>query len=138
MHLHVNFITLAENAEEAKSNVESWIGEHSNGEYFDYGGLEDPEEVVLLNEIREKLKVAKDETQKLLPVIDADIERYKKSGSRFLEGCNYMRYGRILLEYPSDDMPFFNIENYDWSLPTEVPNDYEGCDWYAVMVDLHF
>jgi len=138
MHLHVNLIVLAESIDDAKTEVESWIEEHSGREFYDYGGLKEPEEAVLLNEISESMEEAKAEMENLLPIIEADIEQYKKSGNRFGEGYGHKRYGSILTEDFTEDMPFFNIENWNWSLPTEIPEDREGCNWYAVMADFHF
>jgi hypothetical protein len=138
MHLHCNIITLAESVEDAKSNVEIWIDDNSGRELFDYGGLEEPEKVVLLNEVRKDLEEAKADVDKLLPIIEGDIAKYKISGDRGWQGYYHKRLGRILSEDMTDDMPFFNITNWDWSLPTEVPDDQKGCNWYAVRVDLHF
>jgi hypothetical protein len=35
-------------------------------------------------------------------------------------------------------MPYFNMENWDWSVPDKVPETAAGSDWYAVKADLHF
>jgi hypothetical protein len=143
MHLHCNFITLAENEEDAKSNVCYWIDDYANKEFFDYGGLESSEEyageeVVLLDEIRERLAEDKAEVDNLLPLIEHDIQTYKEAGNRKWLGFCHKRYGRILDEDLTSDMPFFNIENWDWSLPVEVPEEAKSNNWYAVRVDLHF
>jgi hypothetical protein len=126
MHLHVNFITLAENEGDAKSNVRCFIDDYASREFFDYGGLVEPEEVVLLNEIRERLAEDKAEVDNLLPVIEHDIQTYKEAGNRGWQGFCHKRYGEILSEGLTSDMPFFNIEDWDWSLPTEVPEKSKG------------
>jgi hypothetical protein len=138
MHLHCNFITLAESVGDAKSNVNCFIDEYAGRYFFDYGGLEEPDEpVVLLDEIREQLEADKAEVDKLLPKIEEEIKVCKIKGHKSMEGYHHKRYGRILDEDLTSDMPFFNIENWDWSLPVEVPEESESNNWYAVRVDLH-
>ena len=139
-HLSVYIITLAADAEDAKSEVESWLDDYANREFFDYGSIEEPEKVVLLSEIRKELEEKKAEAESALPSIEIEIQRYKESGNRRMEGFSHKRYGAVLDEDLCSDMPFFNIENWDWSIPTEIPTlngDTEGMEWYAVMVDLH-
>jgi len=143
MHLHCYMITLAESAEDAKSTVEDWIEEHFEREFYDYGGLEKGEEVVLLSEIRERLEAEKaEEVNRLIPEIENEIQKWKESGNRSMEGYSYVRYGNVLQESFCPDMPFFNINDWDWSLPEFVPKDCgdpeSQYDWYAVKVDLHF
>lgn len=138
MHLHVNIITLAEDSEEAKSNVEAWIGEYSGREFFDWGDLEEGEKVVPLDEIRDELEKHKKEVIETLKELDKNIQHHKETGESGAEGYLHRRYADIQLENTTDEMPFFNIENWDWSLPTEVPNDMKDCQWFAVMADLHF
>jgi hypothetical protein len=139
MHLHVNIITLAVNEEDARSNVRCWIDEYAGREFFDWGGLEEPDEkVVLLSEIMDRLEKEKVAVDTIIPDIEKDIKRHKENGDKGAEGFCHKRLGAILLEDPTDDMPFFNIENWDWSLPTEIPEEREYCNWYAVMADLHF
>lgn len=142
MHMHVYIITLAENAETAKSSVRSWLDDYADREFFDYGGLEEPEKVVLVSEARDDLEAAKAETERLLPIIENDISEYKKLGNRGMEGYSHVRYGNILNQSCTSDMPFFNMEDWDWSIPEKIPcfegKELEGMNWYAVMADLHF
>ena len=137
MHLHVYLITLATDTEDARLEAETWIGHH-NGEFFDYGSVEDPGRVVLVSSIRKELEEGRAEAEKRLPVIERQIGMFKASGDRDMEGYCHKRYARILQEDTCEDMPYFNIENWDWSLPTEVPEKANGRDWYAVWVDLHY
>jgi len=141
MHLHCYMITLAESAEDAKTEVEIWLEDHAGREFYDYADLEEPANVVLVSQVRQELEELKAEKEKLLPVIEAEIDGYKKAGNRGMEGYAHKRYGAVLDEDPSYDMPFFNLSNWDWSIPTEVPKGDgipENSDWYAVMVDFHF
>jgi len=137
-HLHCYMITLAEDAEDAKSNVRCWIEDRFEKEFFDYGGLEDGEEVVLLSEIRESLEITKVRvTEERLAEIEKDIQKWKDI-NRAMLGFSYVRYGNVFQEGFCSDMPFFNIEDWDWSLPTDAPKKAGKSEWYAVRVDLHY
>ena len=137
MHMNVFIITLAEDAEDALSEVESWIDEYADREFFDYGSVIKPEQVRLVKDIAEELEKYKAITETYLPDIEKQIEQCKAEGSRGGEGYHHIRYGRILCEWCCYEMPFFNITDWDWSIPTKVPDHAEGRDWYAVYVDLH-
>jgi len=142
-HMSVYLITLAEDAEDAKSEARIWLDEYANREFFDYGNLEEPEKVVLVSEIRDELVKEKQRTLLLLPGIESNIARWKVYDDRSMEGYEHIRYGQILCESVCCDMPFFNITNWDWSIPTEVPQEdawsvkITGKEWWAVRVDLH-
>jgi len=141
MHLHTYFLTLAEDVDDAKSNVESFIEDRFEKEFFDYGGLEESEKEIAfpLSEVLDRLKKSMDYTEKeILPEVENDIEEYKKTGNRTMLGYSHVRYGHILMESLCADMPFFNINCWDWTIPTKVPEEAKGCEWYAVMVDLHY
>ena len=137
MSLNVYMITLAEDAQNAASEVESWLDHYANREFFDSGELEEPEEIVLVSEILKELEDKKANVEKLLSVIADDIKKYRENNNRSMEGYSYKRYGRILDEDPCPDMPFFNISNWDWSTPTEAPDNSTGMTWYAVMAKLY-
>jgi len=141
MHLHCWFVVLAGNPDEAKSEAETFIEEQHEKQFFDYGGLDEPEEVVPLGEIRERLKEEAEEyTAERLSEIEKDIERWKAMGNRGLLGHSYKRYGEVLSEDFCLDMPLFNITDWSWELPDKVPEgeEYKGHSWYAVRVDLHY
>jgi hypothetical protein len=132
-------VTLAEDAENAKSKIEGWIEDYAGREFFDSGKVSESK-AVLLSEIQSELEEGKLEVNRLLPIIENDIAGYKTSGTRGMEGYCHKRYGRILDEDLCSDMPFFNQEYWDWSIPTEVPK-FEGktldMQWFAVMASLH-
>jgi hypothetical protein len=139
MHIHTWFLTLAEDAEDAKSTVSGWIDEHFEREFYDYGGLEEGERVSLVSEVIKELNESREYTEnEILPEVKRDIEKYNKDGNRSMEGYCYVRYGNILQESFCPDMPYFNIAEWDWSIPTEVPDSAKDCQWFAVRVDLHF
>jgi len=134
-HLYKYIITLADDAEDAKVEVCCWLHDYANCEFFDYGRLEEPEQVSLVKDIVGELEQLKAEVLKKIPAIEKDIKYYKGGERSAAEGYQHIRLGYILCEMCGDEMPFFNITNNDWSIPTETHN---GKDWYAVMVDLHY
>ena len=134
MHVFVYLLTLSESAEDAKSDVRIWLDEHSGLEFFDYGDIYEPEKVVHASDIRKELEHAKAETENILADIQNHIGKSKKSGDRKMEGYYYKCYGNVLMENCCQDMPFFNITDWSWGIPTEA----EGSDWYAVSVNLHY
>jgi hypothetical protein len=139
MHLYVYIFTLAESVEEAKDDVRYWIDDYANREFFDYGGLAEPETAMLVSEVpATELEEARAETERLPPIIEADITQYKALGNRGMEGYSHIRYGHVLNESLCSDMPYFNKENWDWDIPTKVPEESKGLEWYAVKADLHF
>lgn len=139
MHLHVYIFTLAENAEDAKSNVRYWLDDYAGREFYDYAGLEEPEISMLLKDVPAgELEESLCETERLFQIIERDIAQYKASGNRDMEGFSHIRYGRILSQSFCDDMPYFNMEYWDWSVPDKVPETATGCEWYAVRADFHY
>jgi hypothetical protein len=139
MYLHVYIFTLAEDDEDAKSKVSSWLDDYADREFYDYAGREEPEKSMLLKEVpASELEDALYETERLLPIIEGDIAQHKASGNRGMEGYSHIRYGHILNQSLCSDMPYFNMENWDWSVPDKVPETAVGSDWYAVKADLHF
>ena len=138
-HLYVSIITLADDAEDAKLEVSIWLHDYANREFFDYGILAEPVQVSMVKDIVNKLERLRAKVfQEKLPAIELEIQQYKDIGDRPWEGYQHIRYGRILCEQCCEEMPFFNITNNDWSIPTKVPGNAAGKDWYAVRVDLHY
>ena len=138
-HLRKYIIVLAEDDDNAKTEVSTWLDDYANREFFDYGRLDEPEQVSLLKDIAYELERYRTNIfQRKLPAIMMEIEQSKAIGDRSAEGCHHIRYGRILCEQCCDEMPFFNITNNDWSIPNAVPEDSAGKYWHAVMVDLHY
>jgi hypothetical protein len=130
MHLHVYIITLAKDAEDAKSKVSCWLDEYAEREFYDYAGIDEPETSLLLKDVPTgELEDARYESERLLPIIEGDIAQYKATGSRGMEGYSHIRYGHILNENLCSDMPYFNMENWDWSVPDKVPETAIGSNW---------
>jgi hypothetical protein len=139
MHLYVYVFTLAENTEDAKSNVRCWLDEYAEREFYDYAVLSKPETAMLVKDVpTEELENARNETERQLPIIEGDIAKYKASCARGMEGYSHFRYGHILNENLCSDMPYFNMEHWDWSVPNKAHDVAIDSDWYAVMVDFHY
>jgi hypothetical protein len=139
MHLQCYIFTLAENDEDAKSNVRSWLDDYAGREFYDYAGLDEPETALLVKDIpATELEEAREETERLLPVIKNDIDLWEKEGNHSMEGYCHCRYGRILGEYLCSEMPYYNMDTGDWSIPDKVPDEAKGMNWYAVRANFHF
>jgi hypothetical protein len=140
MHVSVYLFTLAENKEDARSNVRCWLDDYCEREFYDYAGLDDRNIAKPLSAIpREEFDSALDDTMRFLPIIENDIRQYKESGSMGMEGYAHKRYGEILMESLTADMPYFNMEYWDWEVPKGVPKEAgEGVEWWAVMADFHY
>jgi hypothetical protein len=139
MHLSVYVFTLAEDFEDAEGRVHRWVDECDGKEFFDYAEIECPGASVLLEEIPvHELRDVWGGTAQRLSMVEAEIARCKASGDRKKEGLLHFRYGDILMENPCSDMPFFNMEDWDWSVPNKVPGASAGKKWYAVKVDFHY
>jgi hypothetical protein len=140
MHVHVYIFTLAESKEDARSNVQCWLDDYAEREFYDYAGIDEQNITMPLSEIpKENLDAVLAETTRFLPIIENDIEQYKKSGNKEMEGYSHKRYGQILMESLSADMPYFNMETWDWQIPTEIPKEAgEHYSWWAVMTDFHY
>jgi len=143
MHIHVYIFTLAESAEEAESNVRCYLddycGEHAP---FDYGGIEEYEyekrETKPVSEIAadlpEQLKTADDCLQQSLKRFD----EYRARGDKGAMAYQASVIHDIAGEHFCSDMPYFNMETEDWTVPTEKSGADGDGDWYAVRVDLHY
>jgi hypothetical protein len=136
MHISKYLVTFAENEEDAKLKTESWLDEYAGKEFFEYGVIDEESEkqVVSLDEIREQLEAEKAELEKKLPEIEEEIRKCKESGNKSMEGDYHKRYGFILCEELTEDMPYFNIDLWDWSLPDEKKDNGK---WYAVLADFN-
>jgi hypothetical protein len=138
MNLCAYVFTLADNAEDAKWKVERWMEENEGNEFYDFADFEDPSTPLLIGDVPvHELKEAWERVEKQLPIIEGDIARYKASGDRLMEGYSHIRYGNILNENLCSDMPYFNMEDWDWSVPNKTIGR-EGSLWYAVEVVFHY
>ena len=144
----VYFITMAVDEDDAKINVSSWIEDYEGRESFGSGELaeESNENLPLcchVSKVRGYLEKQKEIVPSAIQGLREGIKEFEalpeeeQEKRRGEEGYIHKRLGCILQEEPCEEMPFFNIEMWDWSLPAEAPEkDYRY--WYAVLVDLHF
>jgi len=66
----------------------------------------------------------------------AFYENYPQEGQRMIKvhyGQRLKKLGAILAEDFCEDMPWFNVFDWDWSLPIKDPEDQSR--WYAVWVE---
>jgi hypothetical protein len=62
-------------------------------------------------------------------------EQARKKGNRLAEACAARRLSDLLCENMCPDMPWFNFEGYDFSLPSGPPGIGQ---WFAVMVEFYY
>jgi len=125
----------AENEDGAKMYAERFLDEYAGREFFDGGCIntETAGSVVPLSQVKDELEKDKREIFTVtLPEIEKEIADYKEHGVRMQEGWAHIRYGEILSECVCSDMPFFNPDYGDWTIPEDADR------WYAVLVDLHY
>jgi len=139
MHLVADLIALAQNADDAKQIIENWIEERGDREFFEFGGLDESASPCLLSEIRDELAGYKKEVfDKRLSEYKGKLRDYEKLRNAKEQGYYHHKIGDILGEFFCAEMPFFNTEDWNWSLPQEVPPEAEGKDYYAVKCDFRF
>jgi hypothetical protein len=138
MKLSVYIFAKAKTVIGAKERVRGWLIKHVGREFFRLAHIEEAGAKLLEDVPVHELNDAWQSTQQQLPVVEADIARCKVSGDRDTEGYSHIRYGNILRENFCFDMPYFNVENGDWSVPNKVSAQDTGVNWYAVMVNFNY
>jgi hypothetical protein len=135
MSLQAYVFTLAENAENAKLRVSFWMAESARREFYNSASLEESGVPVLLEEVPVwELGDAQLLSKQRLRVVEEGLARYKATGDSVMEGFFLIRHQNILSESFCFDMPYFNLEDGNWSVPSKVPGGVVGKDWYAVKV----
>jgi hypothetical protein len=130
-HVTIYFLTEAKNLEIAKRHVNSCLD--SENSFFDGFEIVDSDCGTLKDNLV-KLNGMSSEQNYLIKaeqfVREAEEQRKKKYYG--LAGDYYRRAGMLYDQRLSDDMPYYNIT--DWSY--EVPTDTNG--WYFIPVDFHY
>ena len=153
MHLITCVLVMAESKNDAESIVRNFVEERIGERgIFDYGDIDEERESQLLSEVRDDLIKCMEHPEAELALALSEFDKYRAMGEAYtgIMGYNAKRIGQILQQDFTDTMPFFNMEEYDWSLPK---HDEDGVDkakslrgmekdvslkWYAVPIDLHF
>lgn len=140
MHIHVYIFTQALSTEEAKSNVRCYLDDYcGDHEPFDYGGIEEYEyekrKTALVSDIAGELPALLEYAEQYLEQSLKQFDEYRTSGDRGAMGYQASIIHDIAGEHFCSDMPYFNMETEDWTVPTEKSG--VNGDWYAVPVDLH-
>ena len=129
----------ASDKDAAVSRVQSFLEESCGREFFD--GFEAVEDDVILasgltpDYIRKGDEAAAD----LLQHHRKRAAECAEAGDKHGEGYALMSAGEILAEHLCSDMPWFNLDYWDWTVPCESHAPAEpGHNWYAVMVEFHY
>ena len=127
------FIIEGEDKEDARNNVESWLEEYMEREFFE--GYE-----VSRTDAKRVFELAPGYFENALREREEYAVRYRKeikehskkddSFNRYMAGYAHVRLGHILMRSFCEDMPFWNLITDGWDLP-EDKND------WAVKVTLH-
>lgn len=128
MHVTVTILTKAESARDAAGNVSGYLDGLAT--WFDYFRTEHPRPLAEA----EKDKPMRGVQARAMLAAEQYVRsagEYLEKGSRPSAGMCYMRAARIMCEELSDDIPLFNMESEDYS----VPNKTDG--WWAVDTDFH-
>jgi hypothetical protein len=120
-------------SKEAALKRARYFGQDSLGKEF-YNGFEIREDDVLpFSELSAYFLVkGKVQNEQFLLRLRGDLEYAQERGTRLHEGLVMLEIGRLLVEDLSSDMPWYNFERADYSLPADA----EG--WWAVKVDFHY
>ena len=129
-HTTIYFLTKASNFKQAEQQVTNFL---ENENFFDYfniitaqsGPLEEkrPDLDAFIQEW--DWKKTADDFLKM-------AEQYKASGNLDLYGYHLINAGQLYAQYLSADTYIFNIEESDYSVPSENEN------WWAIAVDFHY
>jgi hypothetical protein len=103
-------------------------------EFYD-GFNVDPDRTVRVKDLpRDVIDRAACNVQKEADLIKEQIDVFKPDGNKDMLGWLHIRYGEILQEELCRDMPYFNIECWDWSVPEDRN---EARPWFAVHVTFY-
>ena len=132
--------TAAENAEDAGHQVECWLEDSWDQEFYRKFDVkrEDVQAVLDMNEafFSGKRFYMEDFLQRQRE----EVETARADGDRNTEGNALKVVSEILLESMCPSMPWFNSETYDWQVPASDDEKHlMGQDrWYAVMVKFFY
>jgi hypothetical protein len=129
-HIIINFLILAEDFEDAIGRVEGFL-EGEKGFYDSYevlrkqsGYLPDMMDVIC------KLRNGPDSVT-LAETCLADAKIQKEAGCFGQAGYDYRRAGLLYEGALTQDMPIYNIDSFDYSVPLDTGG------WFAIAVNFH-
>jgi hypothetical protein len=128
--------TCAEDKEDARDSVESWLDEYLGREFYDGYRIG---ETVHRSEIHHSY--FDKEWTRVEDMLDRqreEAEKYRRGKDRQGEGQAHHIAANILLERLCPEMPWFNRDTWDWSLP-DKDGELEGeqDNWWAIEVTFH-
>jgi ribosomal protein S17E len=123
---------IADNREEAVQRAGRKIGERCGNEF--YNGYEVQKELVRKVSDLSSAYLTEEyaRSRDLLQRYREAAEARRKAGDRLGKARAMRRAGDLFYENLCPDMPWFNIEGMDFSVPSEP------WQWGAVMVDFHY
>ena len=128
--MDVYFIIKAEDKEEALYDVEYWLEEHMDEEFYGRYKIS-PTDVKQVSEFEpgffERLLR---ECEERATECRKDIEKYRTQNDRWNEGCAHKSLSNILMKSFSENMPYWNLVTDNWDLP-------KNKDYWAVTVTLY-
>ena len=130
--ISVYFITEAEDKEDARDNVESWIEGCMGREFFEGYEVSRTDVKRVFEVMPEYFENALRECEERAARYRKDIEEYSKKDDQFnqyMAGYAHVRLGNILMGSFCEDMPYWNLIADSWDLP-------EDENAWAVMVTL--
>jgi hypothetical protein len=138
-HISVYVFTVARDEDDAARRVENRLEDFCGREFFD--GFE-----VRKDSVVSVWSLVPEYVTARLKALDVLLRRRRKeaaglaeSGDKFQEGHALNRVGDILCEQMCEDMPWFNMEDWNWEIPGPVDiSKNPGEDWYAVMTDFRY
>jgi hypothetical protein len=131
-YVSVLCFTKAESEEAAIRNVEVFCEEHSGKEFYDdwaAGKCALPLERVADGYLNHALILSGN----VLQSCREEAEAARKDGNKQAEAYAMRRASDILFENLCSDMPYFNIDEYGYSLPDKD----NRAGWWSVGVDFH-
>jgi hypothetical protein len=135
MHITITFITTAADIDDAISKVDGYLETESFYDYYntldDEAGTLDAKRAALL-ELQETYdcRGKADEFYKT-------AEDLKAKGNLYSAGYYYRKAGALYEGLLTDDVVIYNIDTYNYEIPTDNTGLINGESWFVVPVDFH-
>jgi hypothetical protein len=132
--------TAAENAYEAADQVDRWLEDNWDREFYRRYDVERDDVHAVLDMDGSFFYGKRSDVDNILRSQRKEAETANASGDKSMEGKALRNISDILLESMCPDMPWFNMERYDWKVPDEDDEKHlMGNDrWFAVMVKFYY
>jgi hypothetical protein len=123
------FLAPANDAEEARGLVVTWLGEYQGREFYEDFYIEGSP--VPLCDVIGEVKAAKERLEyRIMPSLQDELDALRYTSDRRYEGFIHCQYGALLQETLCSRMTIYNFDYTDYS----IPEDTDG--WWVVRVGL--